>query len=283
MRLLLLFFLCSTICCNNANSERTRITQPQPQSKSQSKSKSPTQPHPNPPTLRLVHVFVALCDNKNQGIIPVPAAIGNGQDPDNNLYWGCDYGIRSFFKKNAGWTMIAKEKNIRPQVLERCIFRHKASGTLLIADAYDGAAIRQCTIDYFSSCAGAFADSARINNKTVYTGGSANLIAYIGHDGLMDFSLDQPFEKQNEAPRQTIALACISQKYFSPHLKATGAQPLLWTTGLMCPEAYTLAAAVEGWVGNESGEQVRQRAAAAYHRYQHCGLKAAKNLLVTGW
>jgi hypothetical protein len=232
---------------------------------------------------RVVHVFVALCDNKNQGIQPVPAAIGNGQDPDKNLYWGCDYGIRSFFKKDAEWTMVSKQKNIRAQVLERCIFRHKASNTLLIADAYDGAAIKQCTLDYFSSCAGQFSDSAVTGGNTVYTGGAANLIAYIGHDGLMDFSISEKFVQQNNHPRQAIALACISKNYFAPHLKTTGASPLLWTTGLMCPEAYTLDAAVKGWINKESNEQIRQRAAAAYHRYQRCGLKAARNLLVSGW
>ena len=35
---------------------------------------------------KIIHVFVALCDNKYQGIVPVPKAIGNGQYPANNLY-----------------------------------------------------------------------------------------------------------------------------------------------------------------------------------------------------
>jgi len=35
---------------------------------------------------RVIHILVALCDNENQGIVPVPKAIGNGQDPGNNLY-----------------------------------------------------------------------------------------------------------------------------------------------------------------------------------------------------
>ena len=48
---------------------------------------------------KVVHVFVALCDNKNQGIVPVPEKIGNGQDANLNLYWGCGYGVRTFFKK----------------------------------------------------------------------------------------------------------------------------------------------------------------------------------------
>ncbi|HST23582.1 MAG TPA: hypothetical protein VLR90_20895, partial [Blastocatellia bacterium] len=36
---------------------------------------------------RVIHVLVALCDNEHQGIVPVPAKIGNGDDPQNNLYW----------------------------------------------------------------------------------------------------------------------------------------------------------------------------------------------------
>src|SRR5262245_46059051 len=54
-------------------------------------------------TIQAIHIFVALCDNKYQGIVPVPAAIGNGQDPDNNLYWGCGFGIRTYFKKSSEW------------------------------------------------------------------------------------------------------------------------------------------------------------------------------------
>ena len=35
-------------------------------------------------TTKTIHVFVALCDNKYQGIVPVPPKIGNGQDLNNN-------------------------------------------------------------------------------------------------------------------------------------------------------------------------------------------------------
>jgi hypothetical protein len=78
-------------------------------------------------------------------------------------------------------------------------------------------------------------------------------------------------------------LACISKHFFAEPLRATGAKPLLWTTGLMAPEAYVLKAAIDGWLAKESDEQVRKRAAAAYHRYQKCGVKAALNLFATGW
>src|SRR5260370_8796402 len=33
---------------------------------------------------RIVHVFVALADNQHQGIVPVPAALGNERHPQGN-------------------------------------------------------------------------------------------------------------------------------------------------------------------------------------------------------
>jgi hypothetical protein len=58
---------------------------------------------------------------------------------------------------------------------------------------------------------------------------------------------------------------------------------LLWTTGLMAPEAYTLKAVLDGWIAGENQQQIRDRAAAAYDKYQKCGLKAAHGLLTSGW
>ena len=113
--------------------------------------------------------------------------------------------------------------------------------------------------------------------------GNAKLIAYIGHNGLMDFTLSQSFNNADSIQRDAIILACISRNYFSPFVAATKAYPLVWTTGLMCPEAYTLHDALESYLNGESIENSRNAAAAAYSKYQKCGLKAAKNLLVTGW
>jgi hypothetical protein len=240
-------------------------------------------PKNDSPSIRIIHVFVALCDNKNQGIVPVPAKIGNGQDAGNNLYWGCGYGVKTYFKKQPDWTLIQTINNSKAGLLERCIFKNKLSATYLVADAYDGAKIKDCTIDFLNSCSGNFSDSFTVNQKTIFCGGSSDLIAYVGHDGLMDFSLQQHFPKQNEEKRQAIILACISKKYFSPYLKATGAEPLLWTTGLCSPEAYTLEAAIKGWLNKNNSEEIKTKAAQAYSLYQKCKLGAARNLLATGW
>jgi hypothetical protein len=68
-----------------------------------------------------IHVLVALCDNKYQGIVKVPARIGNGQDPANNLYWGCGYGVKTFLKKQADWQFIQQIPHPQDHIYERII------------------------------------------------------------------------------------------------------------------------------------------------------------------
>ena len=54
-----------------------------------------------------IRVFVALCDNKTQGIQKVGEKIGNGDIPDANLYWGCSDGFGSFFKRSSRWKTVS--------------------------------------------------------------------------------------------------------------------------------------------------------------------------------
>jgi hypothetical protein len=108
-------------------------------------------------------------------------------------------------------------------------------------------------------------------------------LAYIGHDGLMDFSLDRGFPKKDNKERAVIILACYSRNYFKEAIKETGARPMLWSTHLMSPEAYTLHDALTGYVNGETDAQIRMRAVKAYQKYQKCSEKGALNLLVTGY
>lgn len=236
-------------------------------------------------TGRVVHVIVALCDNVHQGIVPVPARIGNGDDPVNNLYWGAAYGVKSYMRKQSGWEMLSSVTSPKPNVLERVVFRHRPSGVVLVADAYQGRAIREATVDLVRFAAGEGGEMVEVGPKrdTVVIGGGADLIAYVGHDGLMDFSLDSFPTSVDNRTREVIVLACASKRFFAEPLRSTGAQPLLWTTNLMAPEAYVLSAALDGWIARESGGKIRARAAGAYNRYQKCGERSALGLFATGW
>jgi hypothetical protein len=235
---------------------------------------------------RVVHVFVALADNQHQGIVPVPAKLGNGEDPEHNLYWGSAFGVKTFFGRSSDWERTSCAKTPRAAVLERCVFKTRGANVYLVADAYRGSEIRQAIVDFFDAAAGANPETIALPTTLhgrLSAGGGSNLVAYIGHDGLMDFQLSDFPRKKNEIHRDAIILACASKQFFAEPLRPSGARPLLWTTGLMAPEAYTLKAALDGWIGGETGEQIRDRAAAAYDKYQKCGLRAAHRLFASGW
>jgi hypothetical protein len=232
---------------------------------------------------KLIHVLVALCDNQYQSIAPVPARIGDGDDPANNLYWGARFGVKTFFKAASEWKLIAETRNPRDGVLERLIFKHRTSDVHLIADAYRGREIERCIVDFFKFSAGSSGETVKANSVELSAGGGADMVAYVGHDGLMDFSLDSYQQSADDRKRDTVMLACFSKRYFAEPLRKTGARPLVWTTGLMAPEAYVLKAAIDGWVQNENVEAIRKRTATAYNQYQRCGMNAALRLFAAGW
>jgi len=232
---------------------------------------------------RVIHVLVALCDNENQGIVPVPAFLGNGEDPLKNLYWGAAFGVRTFFSKSANWTKISETNNPKENVLQRIVFKHKRQNAYLVADAYRGSKMKETIRDFFDAVSGAKLENVKADDATLQILGSAEMVAFVGHNGLMDFDLDAQPQKKDEDKRDAVILACASRQYFAAPLKKTGANPLLWTSNLMAPEAYILHDALEGWVNGETAEQVQIRAAAAYAKYQKISQKSAQKLLVTGW
>ena len=237
-------------------------------------------PESNP--VKVAHVIVALCDNEHQGIVPVSAALGNGLDPDRNLYWGAAYGVRTFFRKSSEWQEVESKGDQKSDILERVVFRHQGDGTLLVADAYRGDRIRAALVDYLASVSGSLRSGVDVEGTKIGIYGGADLVAFVGHNGLMDFKIEEAFPAKDDKQRDAIILACASKPYFRDKLRDAGANPLLWTTNLMAPEAYILHDALEAWIGNGSDTDVRARAAAAYSKYQKISLRTATDLLVTG-
>ena len=269
----LLSLLSSSSCASRNSATETQA----PPSRKQQVAQAPVN------TVPVIHVFVALADNVNQGIVPVSPSLGDGDDPKTNLYWGAAFGVKTFLSKNRDWQLVSVVQNPKASVLERCIFKHRNRTLFLVADAYQGKEIKHATSEFLQSLAGQPGEKITAGESEFNLQGSADLLAYIGHDGLMDFQLTSTFRQRDTRQRQAIILACASKQFFSQPLKPTGAHPLLWTTNLMAPEAYVLSAAVEGWIAKETGEQIQERAARAYDKYQHCGLRSARGLFATGF
>ncbi len=205
-----------------------------------------------------VKVFVALCDNKTQGIAPVGEKIGNGDDPDSNLYWGCSDGFGSYFKRSQKWKVTKSEKDVSARILRRMRLSHVGGKVELVAEAYRGSEIKQCLIDF---------EKAATSNEY-------DLVAYIGHNGLMDFKIPSP---QPAAGNDTevIVLGCLSDRYFTNRLSKVGCQPLLMTQQLMYPGAFILHSALETWIQGGSAAEVRSAAGRAYAKNQKISVKAA--------
>ena len=230
-----------------------------------------------------VHLFVALCDNDSQGIVPVSRALGDGDSTKTNLYWGAAFGVKTYLPKR-GWTIVHTEAFGDP-VLERLVLEQIIDGrrVLILADAYRGREIQRAVTDFLAASAGQLESSVTVGEETHAFGGKSDLVAYAGHDGLMEFEVRPAPTVSPGGGRDAIVLACISREFFKPYLQKAGAYPLVWTTGFMAPEAYTLDGSIKAWARGGSDVEIAQAAAAEYHRLQKCGESAARGLLVSGW
>ena len=233
-------------------------------------------------TPRVIHLFVALCDNASQGIVPVPAAIGDGDRPDANLYWGCGDGVKSVFGRSPEWKLLQAAPVPGGVILERRVYRHTAKPDVwLVADAYRGREIKQAVRAFLEAAAGRPADSATLALKdgtALPLAAGAALAAYIGHNGLMDFELPPEAAAAPPSAKPAIVLCCKSREFFAARLKRSGAAPLLGTTQFMYPGAFILRDALNVWLAGKTPEAVRTAAAKAYAANQRISVKAAEGV-----
>ncbi|MFM7180363.1 MAG: hypothetical protein ACKO2G_02705 [Verrucomicrobiales bacterium] len=210
-------------------------------------------------------VFIALCDNKTQGIVPVGEKIGNRDDPDANLYWGCSDGFGTYFRRSKSWKTTALEKDVSPDILRRMKLTHIGGQMELTAEAYRGSKIKDCLRDFENAAAS----------------GKYDLVAFIGHNGLMDFELAPP-PKVEGNQTHVVVLCCLSEKYFGERLRALGCQPILMTRQLMYPGSFLLHAAIDKHLAGADADAIRTAATAAYAANQKISTRAALGVFSGG-
>ncbi|HPS52731.1 MAG TPA: hypothetical protein PLK08_04175, partial [Phycisphaerae bacterium] len=247
-----------------------------------------TAARPSDARFKIVQVYVALCDNRYQGIEKVPASLGDGQKPSTNLYWGAMYGVKTFFRKSYNWKVwpYFNAANKKRGILDVAIFESQGLGpkVYVVAFAYAGNRMRDTLRDFFAAAAGekkAIIET-HVNGKKFQLPieGFADLVCFVGHNGLMDVKPGTlgSFRPAAVHPGNAVVLACKSQVNFSPILEKLNCNPLITTTTFMAPEAYTLDAIVREWAFGGTAEMIRREAAKVYAKYQNCHVSAAMQI-----
>jgi hypothetical protein len=170
-------------------------------------------------------------------------------------------------------------KNDNNIIIEQALFKHKTKPVYLLADAYRGKEMKQCIQDFLHASNRNYNRPFQYNDTTFQFGGASDLIAFTGHNGLMDFSVDLRYKSDVINAIDAVVLACYSKRFFSPEFQKSGANPLIWSTHLMAPEAYILHAILDAWINGKENHEIRDAAAQTYRHYQKCGLQAARKHL----
>ncbi|MGD9161981.1 MAG: hypothetical protein PVG39_26455 [Desulfobacteraceae bacterium] len=187
--------------------------------------------------------------------------------------------------RDGGWKKVTTLKPDDKRILERLVLKKSFSRNrhdvpvYLVADAWDGKYIRDTILQFLNYNAGKDVIDIQLEDKEIHAGGGARLIAYVGHNGLMDYSnVSNPEPAPGKQANDAVVLACKSEYYFLSRLKNLRVYPLVLTTGLMAPEAYSLDAAIKSWISEKDDAQIRKSAAKSYSKYQKTGLRAAERL-----
>ncbi len=233
----------------------------------------------------VVHALVPLCDNENQGIVPVAKHLGKGRDLRGNLYWGCGHGMKAYFKNRHGWKHVQSDSIDSDVILERSVFVKRfpnQAKVYLVCDAYAGDQMKPCLENYFAYLSGKFYSEMILEKDTIPFRGGADLIVFNGHNGLMDMTVDVP-QISKSAYKEGMSISCSSNYFFEAYYLKTGSFPLIHTTGLLYPGAFIVDDVLTKWAQLKTPEECRVAAGEAYHREMKCGRRGGINLFKGGW
>jgi hypothetical protein len=280
---------------------------------------SPPEPVSEPPTIDdlyraaaadvkagrplVVSVHVALCDNASQGIVPVPAALGDGNRPDANLYWGARYGLRTVFDRAPGWTRETRVTAETGDLIEIVEYRRRVGpqGAWAAAGVTGAIDVRLRAFAWrgraMAAALAAFAKEALEppeqtlvldDGRCLPLPDPPRVVGFVGHNGLMDLPEPVwPFKARRGAAKPArhtgvFVLACKSRPYFLGELGAPRVHALTMTASLLAPEGYVAEALVEAFAAGAAGPAIPAACAAAYARYQKIPEPAARRIFVAG-
>ena len=233
----------------------------------------------------VIHVFVPLCDNDNQGIVKVGGKLGEGRNLKTNLYWGAGYGLKTWFTRSKDWKLVKNEFNTDSSILERAVYLRiypNKARVYLILDAYAGDRMKECLENYFKSLSGIIRNSITIDSLNIPANGKSDFLIFNGHNGLMDQEV-RVYQNRDNLQKDAAVIACVSSYYFNYYFKYLRAYPLVTTTNLLPPEAYVISAIIDSWATMQPDEKIRKSAGEAMAKVHKLSTESCIKTFKTGW
>jgi|JI10StandDraft_1071094.scaffolds.fasta_scaffold110759_2 hypothetical protein len=232
----------------------------------------------------VVQVHVPLCEGTI--IACGNAKLGDGDNPRTNLYWATTEGFLGWFgRKGSGWkaTLVATGDAIgESDVLDLRVWqrevatpaRWRAAGApkrvkvYVVAEAWRGTAIDRALTRYAEDLYGAHAQGVTLaDGTTLAAGGDAHVVAYVGHNRLMDlatFDWRAIAARGDDRSRGVIAIACHTAPYMQSVVPGPRQVPLVMTRDFLLASAAALEGAVTAFAKGGDYAAVRRGAATGY-------------------
>lgn len=232
----------------------------------------------------VVQVHVPLCDN--DVLRCGNDRLGNGDEPDRNLYWGTSGGFRGWFgRRGSGWTEVSVTWAREADVLAVRVWRRSVApgGALrargvrrafvvyVVAYAWRGEAIQSAMAAFAADLYGTGKArrvelwSGGAKGTVIDAGAAAQVVAFVGHNGWMDVAeATWPASPPDARRKGAIAIACLTEDYLADAVPSDRRVPLLFTRSLLFAGAHSLEGAVRAFAEGRGLLAIRDGAAAAY-------------------
>jgi len=228
----------------------------------------------------VVEVHVPLCSND---IIRCGnPKLGDGDNPETNLYWSTTPGFGEWFaRRRSGWKRVLVQRASATgdgDVLAVHVYRRTVDAPAswrkrgvparyeldLVVHAWRGSAIDRALAAFASEVSGRGARKLVLDDKTaIDAGGAAQIVAWVGHNRLMDLERFA-WPKPSADVKGAIAIACDTAPYMEADVAAPTRVPLLMTRDLLFANAAPLEATVLAFATGGTYAQMRHDATAAY-------------------
>lgn len=228
----------------------------------------------------VAEVHVPLCDNTI--IACGNDKLGDGDNPDTNLLWSTTPGFGAWFtRRGGGWKRVLHQRDAQtgnPDLVVVDVHRRTLSTPAawrkrgapatfeldIVVHGWRGKSIDKALAAYAADVSGGPARTLVLDDKsTIRAGGAAQLVAWVGHNRLMDLDTFA-WPKPGAAVTGTIAIACHTAAYMEREVSSSTRVPLLMTRDLLFANAAPLEATVLAFASGAGYAKMRSDASIAY-------------------